>query len=169
MGTLEECGAPHANQVNDCKHCRGRRSRCEHKMSCLYGKHGSDCDCFVTWEEAPFRRAVAPIGLEFVDHTGHVFRVTDVGTRTLIVIDITEALANGYTREELTGPPYSVHEQVWSEYDVESPWNPEGLRWEEQMLDPCTALFYHSFEYHEGKGPCAHCGKVSVSTSEAKQ
>jgi hypothetical protein len=140
-------------------------------MSCLYGKHGSDCDCFVTWDEAPFRRAMAPIGLEFTDrHCGHVFRVTDVGTRTVVVIDITAALAAGYTRDELTGPPYSVEEQVWSEYDIHLPSGLPGFTWDESPItDPCTALFYHSFEYHEGKGPCAHCGKVSVSTSEAKQ
>jgi antitoxin ParD1/3/4 len=53
------------------------------------------------------------IGTEFLTATGR-WRVTDVGTRTVIAIKLDESDARNYN-----GPPYSIVEDVFDEYDFE--------------------------------------------------
>jgi hypothetical protein len=53
------------------------------------------------------------IGKEFLTATGR-WRVTDIGTRTVIAIKLDEADPRNYN-----GPPYSIAETVFDEYDFE--------------------------------------------------
>ena len=86
------------------------------------------------------------IGQEFTHpHTGHVNRVTDVGTRTFLTIDTTsgtsaihdnktgdrstQVVSGDERRSWLAGPPYGVAEQVWDEYDQEGLRDVEGIEW----------------------------------------
>jgi hypothetical protein len=51
------------------------------------------------------------IGMEFLTATGR-WRVTDIGTRTVIAIKLDQADPRNYN-----GPPYSIVESVFDEYD----------------------------------------------------
>lgn len=51
------------------------------------------------------------IGLEFLTASGR-WRVTDIGTRTIIAIKLDESNPRNYN-----GPPYSIAETVFDEYD----------------------------------------------------
>jgi antitoxin ParD1/3/4 len=53
------------------------------------------------------------VGMEFLTATGR-WRVTDVGTRTVIAIKLDQTDPRNYN-----GPPYSIIEQVFDEYDFE--------------------------------------------------
>jgi hypothetical protein len=53
------------------------------------------------------------IGMEFLTATGR-WRVTDVGTRSVIAIKLDQTDPRNYN-----GPPYSIVEQVFDEYDLE--------------------------------------------------
>lgn len=53
------------------------------------------------------------IGLEFLTSSGCVWRCTDVGTRTIVAIQIEEGRADWYS-----GPPYAVEETVFDENDL---------------------------------------------------
>jgi antitoxin ParD1/3/4 len=53
------------------------------------------------------------IGMEFLTATGR-WRVTDVGTRTVIAIKLDQTNPRNYN-----GPPYSIVEEVFDEYDLE--------------------------------------------------
>jgi len=88
------------------------------------------------------------IGQEFTHpHTGHVHRVTDVGSRTFLTINTTCGSVGTYdstTRETttrlltgaewetwLTGPPYACGEDVWDEHDQEALRGISGIEWVE--------------------------------------
>lgn len=51
---------------------------------------------------------------EFYTETGR-WRVTDIGTRTLVVIKLDKEDTSWYN-----GPPYAVPETVFDEYDMEA-------------------------------------------------
>ena len=53
------------------------------------------------------------IGMEFMTATGR-WRVTDIGTRTVIAIKLDQEDPRNYN-----GPPYSILENVFDEYDLE--------------------------------------------------
>jgi antitoxin ParD1/3/4 len=53
------------------------------------------------------------IGMEFLTATGR-WRVTDVGTRTVIAIKLDQTDPRNYN-----GPPYSIVEEVFDEYDFD--------------------------------------------------
>lgn len=53
------------------------------------------------------------IGTVFYTGSG-TWRCTDVGTRTIVAIKI-----SGVDPKNLAGPPYSVAEDVFDEYDIE--------------------------------------------------
>jgi len=53
------------------------------------------------------------IGLEFFTATGR-WRCTDVGTRVVVAIRLDASDSSWYS-----GPPYSVSESVFDEYDME--------------------------------------------------
>jgi len=67
-------------------------------------------------------RPILSIGQEFTyPETGHVWRVTDIGTRTFVAIDVTKVLAeHGNDHSWFNGPPYAICEEVWDEYDAET-------------------------------------------------
>ena len=92
------------------------------------------------------KRPLLRIGQEFTHPTsGHVHRVTDVGSRTFLTIDTTSGTRTTHdtaTRETTTrvvsgdewrsylaGPPYGVVENVWDEYDQEVLHDVEGIEW----------------------------------------
>ncbi|HET9954644.1 MAG TPA: hypothetical protein VFQ61_09070 [Polyangiaceae bacterium] len=92
------------------------------------------------------KRPLLSIGQEFTHPgTGHVHRVTDVGSRTFLTIDTTsgtiaardsetgETTTRVVTGNEwqswLSGPPYAVAENVWDEYDQEVLRDVEGINW----------------------------------------
>jgi hypothetical protein len=54
------------------------------------------------------------IGLEFLGAAGYQWRCTDVGTRTITAIQMTDV-----TEEWLAGPPYMVTEEVFDEKELE--------------------------------------------------
>jgi hypothetical protein len=56
------------------------------------------------------------IGLEFYTATGW-WRCTDVGTRVVVAIRLDTCDSSWHN-----GPPYSVSESVFDEYDVEGCW-----------------------------------------------
>ena len=53
------------------------------------------------------------IGQEFYTATGK-WRCTDIGTRVIVAIKLNQGDARNYN-----GPPYSIAEQVFDEYDLE--------------------------------------------------
>ena len=53
------------------------------------------------------------IGQEFYAHTG-AWRCTDIGTRVIVAIKVDQEDARNYN-----GPPYSIPETVFDEYDME--------------------------------------------------
>jgi antitoxin ParD1/3/4 len=53
------------------------------------------------------------IGMEFLTATGR-WRVTDIGTRTVIAIKLDQTDPRNYN-----GPPYSIVEEIFDEYDLE--------------------------------------------------
>ena len=67
------------------------------------------------WPETgnPMEHADFQIGMEFRTVTGH-WRVTDIGTRTVIAIKLDQDDPRNYN-----GPPYSILENVFDEYDLE--------------------------------------------------
>jgi hypothetical protein len=92
------------------------------------------------------RRPRLSIGQEFtVPGTGHVHRVTDVGTRTFLTINTTtgtiathdtetgetttRVVSGDEWRSHLAGPPYGVAEIIWDEYDQMSLQDVEGIEW----------------------------------------
>lgn len=94
------------------------------------------------------KRPLLSIGQEFTHPgTGHVHRVTDVGSRTFLTIDTTsgtvathdtetgETTTRVVTGDEwqtwLSGPPYAIAENVWDEYDQEVLRDVEGIEWVE--------------------------------------
>lgn len=73
------------------------------------------------------------IGQEFVrESDGHRFRVTDVGHRTFLAIDLT-ACEQSHPGDPswLNGPPYAVPEMVWDESDFGALEGVAGIEWEE--------------------------------------
>ena len=54
------------------------------------------------------------IGMEFLTAAGR-WRVTDIGTRTVIAIKLDQTDPRNYN-----GPPYSIPEDVFDEYDLEA-------------------------------------------------
>lgn len=73
------------------------------------------------------------IGQEFTHPTtGHRWRVTDVGTRTFLAIDLT-AVEEAHPGDPtwLNGPPYAVSEEPWDEYDAQALTDAEGIEWAE--------------------------------------
>ena len=52
------------------------------------------------------------IGMEFFTATGR-WRVTDIGTRTIVAIKLDQTDPRNYN-----GPPYSIVETVFDEYDL---------------------------------------------------
>ena len=62
-------------------------------------------------ETCGMQHADFQIGMEFLTVTGH-WRVTDIGTRTVIAIKIDQTDPRNYN-----GPPYSIVESVFDEYD----------------------------------------------------
>jgi hypothetical protein len=54
------------------------------------------------------------IGLEFVGSAGFRWRCTDVGTRTILAIQLDRKESDG-----LLGPPYIVEEVVFEEHEIE--------------------------------------------------
>lgn len=88
------------------------------------------------------------IGQEFMHpDTGHLHRVTDVGSRTFLTINMSCGPVESYdstTRETTkrlvsgtewqawpTGPPYACPEHVWDEYDQEALQGVDGIEWVE--------------------------------------
>ena len=68
-------------------------------------------------------RPVLRIGQEFTHpSTGHVHRVTDIGSRTFLTVDAT-------LNPAASGPPYDVIEHVWDEYDQEVLRDVDGISW----------------------------------------
>lgn len=58
------------------------------------------------------------IGKEFRTETG-VWRCTDIGTRTIIAINVTDRDDQSW----FNGPPYAVAEMVFDEDDLEGCWD----------------------------------------------
>lgn len=56
------------------------------------------------------------IGLEFVSTAGFIWKCTDLGTRTVIAIQVTP----GYDETWQVGPPYALQEIVFDEEDLKS-------------------------------------------------
>ena len=79
------------------------------------------------------KRPLLSIGQEFTHPgTGHVHRVTDVGSRTFLTIDTTSGtIATHEWQSWLSGPPYAIAENVWDEYDQEVLRDVEGIEWVE--------------------------------------
>lgn len=89
------------------------------------------------------RRPLMRIGQEFTEPgTGWRWRVTDVGTRTFLAINLTVQTtlhvgSDGKQTErtgppppeDMRGPPYSVAEHVWDEYDQRALTDVEGIEW----------------------------------------
>ena len=85
----------------------------------------------------PPRYPQLQLGQEFINpSTGHRWRVTDLGTRTFLAVDVTSA-ASLYPSDPswLNGPPYAVPEVTWDEYDFpvlaalpNIDWSPLGAR-----------------------------------------
>lgn len=73
------------------------------------------------------------IGQEFVrESDGHRFRVTDVGHRTFLAIDLTACETHHPgDLSWLNGPPYAVPEIVWDETDFPVLEGITGIEWEE--------------------------------------
>jgi hypothetical protein len=112
------------------------------------------------------RRPLMRIGQEFTHPgTGHVHRVTDVGTRTFLTINTTCGAVDSYdskTRETdtrivtgdewktwLSGPPYATAEHVWDEYAMQALADVEGIEWSEDLtMKTLTA----SLGCHDEKG-----------------
>ena len=62
------------------------------------------------------------IGLEFYTAAGK-WRCTDIGTRVIVAIKLDQSDPRNYN-----GPPYSVAEYVFDEYDIEGcSLNPSGF------------------------------------------
>jgi hypothetical protein len=72
------------------------------------------------------------IGIEFTTALGaRIWRVTDIGTRTIIAIRVDDFVIGGTARHQVltetdfiakgwfNGPPYAVSEHVFDEYDIE--------------------------------------------------
>ena len=92
------------------------------------------------------------IGLEFVASAGFRWRCTDVGTRTITAIQLTD-LAPAW----LAGPPYAVQEIVFDEHDLPNCFLTEddALRYAVQRADesshpgfPHEAVFYMLEQRH---------------------
>jgi hypothetical protein len=54
------------------------------------------------------------LGMRFCTKTGDEWKVTDIGSRTIVAIRIT-----GEEPLNLLGPPYGVLEVVFDEFDIE--------------------------------------------------
>ena len=65
-------------------------------------------------ESCGMQHADFQIGMEFLTATGR-WRVTDIGTRTVIAIKLDQADPRNYN-----GPPYSIVENVFDEHDLEA-------------------------------------------------
>jgi hypothetical protein len=70
------------------------------------------------------------IGQEFTDPTTHQhWRVTDVGTRTLLAVCISGPQVEA-NPSWLNGPPYGVAEEVWDEYSFGALEDAAGIEWD---------------------------------------
>lgn len=75
------------------------------------------------------KRPLMRIGQEFVHpDTKERWRVTDVGTRTFIAINLDRPLTN-FDPSWFDGPPYAVAEEVWDEADWFTLEDVEGIEW----------------------------------------
>lgn len=119
-------------------------------------------------DPGPRQRPRLVIGQEFVHpSTGHRWRVTDVGTRTFLALDLTEVEQNHPGDPSwLHGPPYAVVEHPWDEYSVTALQEVAGIEWEDALTDPCPAPHQHSGGYRENRWPCEFCGKVPDMTGK---
>lgn len=79
------------------------------------------------------------IGQEFTHpHTGHRWRVTDLGIRNFLAIDLTAAERDHPGDPSgLNGPPYALA-QVWDAYDFGALSDVDGLEWAD--IPPQKAL-----------------------------
>jgi hypothetical protein len=78
------------------------------------------------------RQPCLKIGQEFKHpETGHLWRVTDIGSRTFLAIDITQGLEDhGNDSSWLKGPPYAVAEYVWDEHDIKALEDVPDIEWD---------------------------------------
>lgn len=104
------------------------------------------------------RRPRLYIGQEFMHpHTGHVWRVTDIGLHCTVLIDVTQALEDhGGDRSWLSGPPYAIVERVWSTFDLGVLEGVEGIDWEDSPRSQRTNQII-----------CPYCGWIDPDSGLA--
>lgn len=115
----------------------------------------------------PRRPPKMKLGQEFTHPTtGHVWRVTDVGTRTFLAIDLScpRVVADPSWAD---GPPYAIAESVWDETTYSLLRDVPGIEWDD--ADSEVALCEHPEDQRQGFFPgstsggherCTGCGCV---------
>jgi hypothetical protein len=87
----------------------------------------------VLWVVWQHRRPRLEIGQAFTHPTtGDLWKVTDIGKRTVIAINVTATMAEHAGDESwLRGPPYAIAEHVWDEYSLGALLGAPDVEWED--------------------------------------